>query len=167
MLAQSMLTTMFAYNAATNAKLLDLAATLSDAELDAPTNYAHGSIRATLAHLLRVEWSWRTAAETHRPPAAPPTISETSSTGELQAFARDEATAIAAWLRTQTDDTLATPFSSGYGDQTYEIIPWQALSQILFHSMQHRSELALWLTEKGHSPGEIDFIFFADPSMAD
>jgi uncharacterized damage-inducible protein DinB len=160
-----MLTTMFAYNASANATLLDLAATLSDAELDAPTNYAHGSIRGTLAHLLRVEWSWRTVTETHRPPAAPPAISATSSISDLHAFARDEATVIAAWLSTQADDDLATPFSSGYGDQTYEIVPWHALSQILLHSMQHRSEIALWLTEKGHSPGDLDFIFFADPSM--
>lgn len=165
MLGQSMLTTMFAYNAAMNAKLLDLAATMSEAELDAPTNYGHGSIRSTLAHLLRVQWSWRTAVETHLPPASPPPISGTSSIAELTVFARAEAEAISSWVAAQSDAELATPFPSRYGDQEFDILPWQALVQMLFHSMQHRSEVALWLTENGHSPGDLDFIFFADPSM--
>lgn len=165
MLAQAMLKTMFAYNAAVNAKVVELAALLDDADLDAPTNYAQGSIRGTLAHLLRVQWSWRTVAETHLPPASAPAISGASSIAELSTFAQAEADAINAWLATQSETDLATPFPSKYGDQEFEILPWQALTQILFHNMQHRSEIALWLTEKGHSPGDLDFIYFADPSM--
>jgi uncharacterized damage-inducible protein DinB len=165
MLGQSMLKTMFAYNASANTRLLELASTLSDADLDEPTNYGHGSIRGTLAHLLRVQWSWRTVTETHLPPASPPAISGTSSIAELSIFAQTEVEAISAWLETQSDPDLVVPFPSKYGGQDFEIIPWHALAQTLFHSMQHRSEIALWLTEKGHSPGDLDFIYFADPSM--
>lgn len=165
MLGQAMLKTMFAYNATVNARVLELAASLSDADLDASTNYAHGSIRGTLAHLLRVQWSWRTAIETHMPPTSAPAISGTSSIADLRAFAQAEADAIDAWLAAQSETDLATPFPSKYGDQEFEILPWHALTQILFHNMQHRSEIALWLTEKGHSPGDLDFIYFADPSM--
>lgn len=161
-----MLKTMFAYNASANARLLEIASSLDDAGLDAPTNYAHGSIRGTLAHLLRVQWSWRTVTETHLPPTSAPAISGASSIAELRSFAQTEAEAIAGWLSAQSDAELATPFPTKYGDQEFEILPWQALAQLLFHSMQHRSEIALWLTEAGHSPGDLDFIYFADPSMA-
>lgn len=165
MLGQTMLVTMFGYNASVNAKVLEIASSLSDEELDAPTNYAQGSIRGTLAHLLRVQWSWRTVTETHLPPTSAPPISGTSSIAELTAFAQAEAEAISTWVTTQSDAELAMPFPSKYGDQEFQILPWQALAQLLFHSMQHRSEIALWLTEKGHSPGDLDFIYFADPSM--
>ncbi|CAN5434805.1 hypothetical protein BH09CHL1_BH09CHL1_19870 [soil metagenome] len=160
-----MLVTMFGYNASVNAKVLEIASSLTDEELDAPTNYAQGSIRATLAHLLRVQWSWRTVTEKHLPPSSAPQISGTSSIAELTAFARAEAEAISTWVAIQSDAELATPFPSKYGDQEFEILPWQALTQMLFHSMQHRSEIALWLTEKGPSPGDLDFIYYADPSM--
>lgn len=165
MLGQTMLLKMFGYNAFANAKVLEIAASLSDEELDAPTNYAHGSIRGSLAHLLRVQWSWRTVTETHLPPASPPTISGTSSIAELNAFAQAEAEAISAWLAAQSDSDLTIPFPSKYGDQDFEIIPWHALAQTLFHSMQHRSEIALWLTKQGHSPGDLDFIYYTDPGM--
>ena len=103
--------------------------------------------------------------ETHLPPTSAPPISGMSSIEELKAFAQAEAEAISAWVATQSDEELAMPFPSKYGDQEFEILPWQALTQLLFHSMQHRSEIALWLTEKGQSPGDLDFIYYADPSM--
>jgi uncharacterized damage-inducible protein DinB len=165
MLGQTMLVTMLGYNAFANAKVIDIASSLTDEELDAPTNYAQGSIRSTLAHLLRVQWSWRTVTETHLPPTSAPPISGTSSIAELKAFAQAEAEAISAWVATQSDAELETHFPSKYGDQEFEILPWQALTQMLFHSMQHRSEIALWLTETGHSPGDLDFIYYTDPSM--
>lgn len=165
MLGQTMLLKMFGYNAFANANVLEIASSLTDEELDAPTNYALGSIRGTLAHLLRVQWSWRTATETHLPPTSAPPISGTSSIAEMKAFGRAEAEAISAWVSTQSDAELATPFPAKYGEQEFEILPWQAFVQMLFHSMQHRSEIALWLTEKGHSPGDLDFIYYTDPSM--
>ncbi|MGH2548816.1 MAG: DinB family protein [Thermomicrobiales bacterium] len=165
MLGQTMMLKMFGYNAFANAKVLEIAGALSDAELDAPTNYAHGSIRGTLAHLLRVQRGWRAVVTTHETPKMPLSIDETSSIADLLAFAKDEETAINDWLAGQTDEQLAAPFNTEFQGQVFENIPWQGLSQMLFHGMQHRSEVALWLTEKGHSPGDLDFIFYTDPSM--
>jgi uncharacterized damage-inducible protein DinB len=36
------------------------------------------------------------------------------------------------------------------------------LAQVLNHGTQHRSEAAALLTAAGHSPGEIDLIFYID-----
>jgi uncharacterized damage-inducible protein DinB len=37
---------------------------------------------------------------------------------------------------------------------------WRILQHLVLHGMQHHTEIAHGLTVKGHSPGDIDFIFF-------
>jgi uncharacterized damage-inducible protein DinB len=34
------------------------------------------------------------------------------------------------------------------------------ITHLMLHGMQHRSELALMLTGFGHSPGDIDLVFY-------
>ena len=165
MLGLDMITAEFGYDAWANRKLLAIAAELSDEQLDAPTGYGHGSIRGTLQHLVRVQWWWRAViTASGQVPQSGPEIGETVA--EISEFHDTEAGRITAWLAQQTDETLATPFTSMFRDQPFQIIPWQALTQMITHSLQHRSEIAGWLTAAGHSPGNLDFIFFADPSMA-
>lgn len=166
MLGMAMLTTMFDYNAATNARLLACAAHLSDAELDAPADYSRGSLRQTFLHLLVVEWVWRTVCQSHQasdPRALP--ILQSPTIPALAAFAAEEGRQMRAFLDGASEDDLTTVFPSERGGKTYQIVPWQGLTQILFHSAQHRSEVAEMLTRHGQSPGDIDFIFFANPEM--
>jgi uncharacterized damage-inducible protein DinB len=39
--------------------------------------------------------------------------------------------------------------------------------QVVEHGVQHRSEVAVMLTETGHSPGELDYLNFRIPEFAD
>ena len=39
---------------------------------------------------------------------------------------------------------------------------WQALMHQVNHATQHRSEVALLLTEAGHSPSDLDFLRYFD-----
>ena len=41
-----------------------------------------------------------------------------------------------------------------------ERIVWHILVDLILHAAQHRSEAAALLTKYGHSPGDIDFIFY-------
>lgn len=43
---------------------------------------------------------------------------------------------------------------------------WQHMIHQVNHATQHRSEVALILTEFGHSPGSLDFLYFIDVQAA-
>jgi len=60
-------------------------------------------------------------------------------------------------------DAWVPNISQGVLDYVHEgVAVWRMLAHVVNHGTQHRSEAAALLTEIGHSPGEIDMIFFAE-----
>jgi len=46
-----------------------------------------------------------------------------------------------------------------WGDKPHQAAPvWQVYCHVVNHGTQHRSELARYFTELGHSPGELDML---------
>ena len=70
----------------------------------------------------------------------------------------EEWVAVDAWMPTITQGLL---------DHVEEgVAVWQMLAHVINHGTQHRSEAATILTGIGHSPGEIDMIFYAEGLVA-
>src|SRR5581483_2456042 len=90
MLSTAMLTTMFDYNSARNQRILACATNLSDAQLDAPTDYGIGSIRKTLWHIMIVEYGWRSFGQAIDARQLPSAIEPTATIAEFQAFRLEE-----------------------------------------------------------------------------
>jgi len=44
--------------------------------------------------------------------------------------------------------------------EPFQNIHWHLMVHLVNHGTQHRSEAAVMLTDFGHSPGDIDFLFF-------
>ena len=89
MIGTAMLTTMFDYNAAMNARLLACAERVSAAEMDAPADMGRGSLRETLYHMVTVEWAWGHVVRDHHGPTEPPTLEASAPITDYGAFAAD------------------------------------------------------------------------------
>ncbi len=164
MLGTAMLTTMFDYNGAMNARLLACASQVSDEQLDAPKEYSQGGVRATLWHLLIVEYGWRSQCQGVDARKEPLPIEQTASVATLQVFQQAEHARTQRYIADASEDDLTAPITlTRRNGSTFAVARWQVLSHILFHSAQHRSELAEMLTQYGHSPGDTDYIFYIAP----
>ena len=61
------------------------------------------------------------------------------------------------YLANLPDELLDEPFEVQLGDARYRVTRAQILSQYVQHQGQHRSELAVFASTFGHSPGEFDW----------
>lgn len=161
MLGKAMLATMFDYDAAMNMRMLDRAATLGDEQLDAPEEYSRGSMRDTLWHTLIVAYGWRNQCEDVDVRRLPPPVEPTATVAALRAFQQEEAGRVRGFLDGMSEDDLTTSVPLKMRDgQERTLTRWQILLHILYHSAQHRGEVAELLTRHGQSPGDTDFLFY-------
>jgi uncharacterized damage-inducible protein DinB len=155
---------MYSYNTWANHRIFEMAAQLSPEEFTAPMDMDGNSIRNILVHLLSAQnvWLGRMQDGSTPSPLEPLEFSTvallyqrwTAIDGITQGF-----------LDTLDEATLAATrtYINFKGEQnTYPI--WQMLYHQANHAMQHRSELALLLTQLGHSPGLLDFLIYIDQS---
>ena len=111
-----------------------------------------------LVHHLGATQRWRHGIQrTGEQPA--PEEEPLLSIAELRTRWASEREAYDAWLPT---------ISQGLLDYVHEgVAVWRMLAHVVNHGTQHRSEAAALLTQIGHSPGEIDMIFFAEGLAAE
>jgi uncharacterized damage-inducible protein DinB len=88
-------------------------------------------------------------------------LDELGTVETLREFSEAEAELMGILLNDWSDDSFDEEvLVTRWDGKTYPLVRWQMLQHLLLHSMQHRSEAALMLTDYGHSPGDIDFLFF-------
>ena len=151
---------LFKYNQWTTAKILNAASNVTPEQFLAPASFPHGGLRGTLVHALFAEWIWRNRWEGTSPtyrlkPDDFPTFES------LRTRWMEEEGKLMAFVESLTDEKLNSKFS--YKDtkgNPLERILWQAMAHVVNHGTQHKTEAAALLTGLGHSPGDIDLIYF-------
>lgn len=161
---------LFDYNEWADARLLEACARVSPEQYAAPSStceIGHGSLRATMVHILDNIWQQRItlqgyykdpleneaaydATELHDD--AIPTFTE------LQARWMVEQQALRAYIDTLDDKTLNSVIRYVIPGAVRERVVWHVLIDLILHAAQHRSEAAVLLTHYGQSPGDFDFI---------
>jgi uncharacterized damage-inducible protein DinB len=139
-------------------RILGAAKGLTEADYTSPCGLDYPSIRATLAHWLGSEimllnrWRGTSGRLTE---ADVPTVAA------LREAWRLHERALRSHLASLTDADLEgrIEFTNRTGATVSEVL-WQSMLQSVTHSTQHRSEIALALTQKGHSPGGLDFAIY-------
>lgn len=147
------------FHAWANAKIIDTAGALSDDELRADGVLDHGSAFQTLRHLVDVDWSWREFAEGRDP-------GQTyawdrfpmDDLPSIATFNADEDVRLAAYVDGLDVAGLDEPIGLNPEDPTDAVPRWLIIAHVVNHGSQHRAELARYLTERGHSPGDLDLL---------
>lgn len=151
---------LYQYNSWSNKRILDAAVNVTEEQFLAPASYPHGGLRGTLTHVLFAESIWRTRWQGESPikrikPEDFPTFES------LRARWMEDEKLLMAFVENLTDEKLNSTFNykTTTGDPHQRIL-WQAMTHVVNHGTQHRSEAAAMLTELGHSPGDIDLMLF-------
>jgi uncharacterized damage-inducible protein DinB len=154
--------TLYKYNQWANAKILNAAANITLEQYLAPASFPHGGLQGTLVHTVFAEWLWRQRWEGTSPvirfkPEEFPTLES------LCARWAEEEKQLMEFVDRLTDERLNSVlhYTNISGKPLTKIL-WQAMAHVVNHGTQHRTEAAAMVTELGHSPGDIDFIYFLD-----
>jgi uncharacterized damage-inducible protein DinB len=153
---------LYRYNQWANAKILNAAANVTTEQFLAPAAFPHGGLRGTLVHALSAEWIWRKRWEGTSPTQSlkPEEFPDFQS---LRGRWEEEEMQLMNFVNAIRDERLNDRFDyrNTYGKPFTRVL-WQAMVHLVNHGTQHRSEAAAILTDFGHSPGDIDLIFFVD-----
>ena len=150
---------MYEYGIWANRKLLDKAAALTDEQLRHKFTEGAQPILHSFVHLVGAEWrwyqSWIGAPLTERVSVDDlPTLDAVRAKWE-PLFAERR-----AFIATLTPERLTQPIVRKLQGRESSIILWRALVHVANHGTQHRSEIALMLTDLGHSPGDLDMTWY-------
>ena len=162
MLGKEMFKTQFAYNAWANKHIFDQAALVTEEQFNEASMVGERSLRQILIHMVQIERVWRLLARDGQvEPSQLPSSESLPSAKAMQAVQTQEQQKMESLLSTLNEADLAAQMTIKRWDGVEVVMMrWHMLSHLLLHSMQHRSEAAVLLTQYGRSPGDIDFLFF-------
>jgi uncharacterized damage-inducible protein DinB len=151
---------LYKYNQWANALILNAAANMTLEEYLAPASFPHGGLRGTLVHALFAEWIWRQRWE-GTSPTKRFTPEDFPTFDSLRARWAEEETGLMSFVESLSDEKLDGIFSYKSTDgEPHQRRLWHAMLHLVNHGTQHRTEAAAILTDLGHSPGDIDLIYY-------
>jgi uncharacterized damage-inducible protein DinB len=155
------------YNYWANRRILARAEQLTPAQLAEHAPYMWDSILRTMAHVLGAEWIWRQRVQEGISPTAILDRDAFGTLAQLRQRWDEEDAAMRAYLGPLTDADLdrIVEYKNTAGDPFQRPL-WQILAHMVNHGTQHRSEVALSLTNFGFSPGDMDIpVYLAQQEM--
>jgi uncharacterized damage-inducible protein DinB len=149
------------YHAWANDRILTTAAGLSDEERRRSGSFDHESAFQTLRHLLDADWSWREYL-TSREPEERVVWDEfpLDDLPSVREFFAEEDARLQAYVASLDEASVNEAVPIGPRLEGGEDLRphWFIVAHVVNHGTQHRSELARYLTECGHSPDQLDLI---------
>jgi len=159
MSAQTQYQFLFDYHWHVNQRLVDGAAKLDQDSYFEPSAYGR-TPHQLLFHIFNTMRSWRMSLETGKQPHSLP-HENYPDLASLQAAFADEQAAWTAVLQNHSSEQIEGEVElMSLRGSMFKIPLWRVLQHLVLHGMQHHTELAQLLTARGHSPGDIDFIFY-------
>jgi uncharacterized damage-inducible protein DinB len=160
-MAKEELALLFRYNRWANRRVLSACRALPAAQLFTAAPVSFGNLMGTLAHIYGAEVTWRLRLQDGQSPQRLPTDRDFLSLPELEAQWRMEEAAMQRFLDSLSEDDLhrVVDYATLSGTPQRNVL-WQALTHVVFHGTQFRSEAGAALAHSGHSPGDLDLILY-------
>lgn len=157
----SELQTLYNYNYWANGRVLDAADRLRKASFIAPAGLTHGSVQGNLVYVLSVEWVWRKRCQRRTSPTDLLRATDFPTVDVLRARWQQEEKAMRDYLGSlqERDLTREVDYVTTIG-MPYRHELWQILLHVVNHGTQFRSEVAVVLSRKRKSPGDLELIAY-------
>ena len=151
---------MYEYNYWCNQLIMDTAKNLSTEQFEQQTKFPLNSFKETLVHTMSAERVYRMRLAGETPSGVEQ--DEFADLSGVREFWDEEEKQMMAYLDSLDDAAVPESFKYTVAStgKEYERVRADVLTQLLFHGMQHRAEMAQMLTEFGHSPGNIDYLIY-------
>lgn len=160
-MSKTELITMARFNGWANRRILVKAAHLPESVLRRRARLSYPSPMATLVHILDAQWYWREGAEFGQLPREKLEPSDFAGIKELRSRWEEEDRLLIEYLQSRTEGQAAGTVTYTWPQARPRTRPlWQVIMHVVNHGTQHRSELAIFLTLKDLSPGNVDFLDF-------
>lgn len=154
--------TLLEYNYWADRRVLAAAAGLSAEQyVAAHPGLSFGSVRGSLVHVLMAEHTWRRRLQDGVSERSPITEADLPTLAALQQRWDAEEQAFRTFAAGLTDAALAADLHYTATNGTAYATPlWQVVTHVVNHGTQFRAEAAVALSALGHSPGDLDFIYY-------
>lgn len=153
------LKSLHAYNSWATNRLFESLERLTADQLMQEMKGSHGSIHATLCHMVGAEKVWLERWQGSPQPFLDP--KSVASLAELKKLWEKAGYETAKWLGTMTDRKLGETFAMKTltGDSFTHVF-WQAFLHVVNHSTYHRGQVITMMRQLGHTPPATDLILF-------
>ncbi len=152
---------LYDYGCWANRRLLAVVAQLTPDEFTRRVGGSYGSVRNTLEHVLSAERGW--LERCGGPPRGDRLRPEDFPTLEsiLAVWARVEV-GMRTFLDALREEELAEDVAFAFGSgPTQSAARGDLLQHAMLHAVHHRGQIALLLRELGHTPGNVDLLYYA------
>ena len=151
-----MIRTLYAYNAWANERILRRAADLTPEQLHAKAGASFDSVHDTLVHTMSAQWLWLMRWQG----TSPTSMLKAADFPDLKAVEehwREVEAETQVFVAALDNDGLrrVVHYTNMQG-RTFAFPLWQIMLHQVNHGTQHRSEVAMILTQHGRSPGNMD-----------
>src|SRR5258706_3470320 len=143
--------------------LIEVMSKLSESRLTTQSiHFYHGTAKQTLLHTLDVDWSWMQWCMGLTAKSYLWEVCPLPDLDAMRAFLKEESQRVREYVSGLTEQELEAEidFGTEAGGPPRRTQRWKILLHIITHAAEHKTELAHFLTECGHSPGELNFMHY-------
>ena len=142
-----------------NARLLEVVSQLTPDEFTRNVAGSYGSIRNTMVHMLSAEWGWLSRCGGHKRPGRLDPDDYPTAQALIDTWTEVEVH-VRAFLSGLQDDDVARYVEFTLGEKWASMTLGALMQHGAMHGVHHRGQVALLLRLLGHTPGNVDVLFY-------